>query len=296
MTIATKNGVPIISGGSLARNCACCGPPNPPDPCAACCPSYPSEIQAIISVGSASDVCYAARVDTFGGAVTLRWLRKHAFNQANQVSGTYALTQVSTGSFQAGFPVFYGTPCVSYLYTSNLIAADIDSLISWGVLATLYTNDSTCLWQVEVGVTQTIYPIVVSAFPSPLLPSPPNRFTPLVVGSVGGIHSSGAFLASLRSISSISAACSGGTGTASSNQTPVGSNYTCTPSFIPFGLAGFYINCVVPVDGGVATLADPSVINPWPDVYSVSHLSGAGTIGGQSCSAPTTSVSVTLNT
>lgn len=293
MQIATSGGRVIVNGNRIGTSCACCATVGS---CAACCPSYPSEIQAIISVGSASDVCYAAQV--IDGNKTLSWLRTHAFNQADQISGTYTLTQVST-AYRAGFPVFYGTPCVSYLYTSSVIAADIDSLLSWSVLATLYSNETTCLWQVEIGVTQTIYPIVTSTYPSPLLPSPPNRFSALVVGSVGGIHTSGAFFASLRSVSGIAAACSGGTGNASSSPnlaTLGGGNYTCTPSFVPFGLSGFYTNCVVPVDGGVATLADPSVINPFPDVYSVGHLSAAGTISGQSCTQPTTSVSVTLNT
>jgi len=303
MTIATKNGVPIITSGSLARNCACCGPPNT---CAACCPSYPSEIQAIIGVGSASDVYYyGERRFTSGSSNTIySWLRKSSFNAQNLASGAYTLAQVSVSQFGAGDPLLHGTPCASYRYSAPAIAADETTAISWSVIATLYASQSGCSWQVQVNVTQTLHPLLITfdpLFPF-ILTSPffnateggnlltyPSQFVP-------DAHASpGIFRASMQDTVAVSASCSGGNATASSTPTLrlAGlTNYTCSP----YSLFGTTLYCVVGVPGGAEVIPPSNRPNPYPGINSVDNLSGGGTIEGLSGSQPSINLSVTLNT
>lgn len=75
MSLATKNNALILKGGSLARNCACCG-------------SVPQEIQIVLSSGNVS-ICYAC-IEVTGFAI-YPCAKLDAFS----VNGTYTLERTT---------------------------------------------------------------------------------------------------------------------------------------------------------------------------------------------------------
>lgn len=296
MTIATKNGVPIITSGSLARNCACCGPPNP---CAACCPGgFPEEIQAAVNVSSIAEACYVGsgyRNDGPNQIAEDFWTRKAPWNQHGLASGSFTLS--STVLFFAGTDeqISSQTKCKSYTYGSGLVVADDETVVAFRIIATCFGN---CVWRLRISFTQYIFPLFTppAVPPFPLLPGfrrdslfnyPPEGLSDLVQG--GFLSRNRPHRAFVNELVSIDSPCLVNATTASLTGTVGG--YVCTPT--TGGISSPRIVCVRPVEGGVETVGagfPPLVSGP----YDVSFLSGAGELTDTPCPAQTASISVTL--
>ena len=101
MTIATKNGVPIVKDGVIASNCGCCGwyCSAPQCPCKYA-KALPQSLTATLAF-TLSENMYGMSLGNFTGAFLSTW--RVTPQQASQASGVYALSRPSP----SGSPCFY---------------------------------------------------------------------------------------------------------------------------------------------------------------------------------------------
>ena len=291
MTIATKNGVPIITSGSLARNCACC---KPAGPCVGCCSPFPQELQATVSISSITEACYRGRgyQDVFGAPDVIDlWIRKAPWNQHGLASGSFTLSPTVVWFAGTQAEIESATKCQSYTYGSGLVVADDETVVEFRVTATCWAY---CVWKVSVAFTQYIFPLFTppAVVGGPL--NPPLRvdsifnYAPENLVSVLKIGTGEPHMAFASGLTGIGSPCLGNSTTASFSGTV--SAVECTPQ----SGSSSTIYCVRPVDGGVRVFG-PGVPPTVSDVYSISDLSGAGELTGGPCAAQTASFSVTLS-
>lgn len=291
MTIATKNGAPIITSGSLARNCACC---KPAGPCVGCCSPFPQELQATVSISSIAEACYrGSGYLLVGGGNNLRdvWIRKAPWNQHGLASGSFTLSPTVLWFAGTEEEITSATKCKSYTYGSGLVVADDETVVEFRIIATCWAY---CVWKVSVAFTQYIFPLFTppAVVGGPLNPGfrveslfnySPESLTNLVADGTRGAHR-----ASASVLVTVGSPCAGNSTNASLSGTV--SAVECTPESGSFDTT----RCVRPVDGGVVVVS-PGFPPPVSEVYSISDFSGAGELTGEPCAAQTASFSVTLS-